>query len=342
MSREQVQGLAVAVIDSGRVAFVAAYGFRNVERRLPLTPRTVMYGASLTKAAFAYLILQYVDEGLLSLDDSLPNLLPRPLPEYADFADLANDTRWRSLTPRMVLNHTTGFANFRWLEPDKKLRLHADPGTRYGYSGEGFYILHLVLEERFKLDVGAEMQRRVFDRFGLKGTSMQWRPDFAEDLADGYGVDGRMEPHDERSRVSAAGSMDTNIEDQALLWAGIMRGEGLTASSRAELVRPQHQITSLSQFPTLRDERGGFDTTVALSAGLGVVTYQDHLAGPSWFKGGHNDQTGNMLICQERSQRCVVFLANDVRAERIYRELARRILGETAMPWRWEYGQATP
>lgn len=342
MSREQVQGLAVAVIDSGRVAFVAAYGFRNVERRLPLTPRTVMYGASLTKAAFAYLILQYVDEGLLSLDDSLPNLLPRPLPEYADFADLANDTRWRSLTPRMVLNHTTGFANFRWLEPDKKLRLHADPGTRYGYSGEGFYILQLVLEERFKLDVGAEMQRRVFDRFGLKGTSMQWRPDFAEDLADGYGVDGRMEPHDERSRVSAAGSMDTNIEDQALLWAGIMRGEGLTASSRAELVRPQHQITSLSQFPTLRDERGGFDTTVALSAGLGVVTYQDHLAGPSWFKGGHNDQTGNMLICQERSQRCVVFLANDVRAERIYRELARRILGETAMPWRWEYGQATP
>ena len=161
--------------------------------------------------------------------------------------------------------------------------------------------------------------------------------DFAEDLADGYGVDGTMERHDERSSVSAAGSMDTNIDDQARLWAGIMRGEGLSARSRAELVRPQHPTVSLSQFPTLRDTRGGFDTTVSLSAGLGVVTFLDPTWGPSWFKGGHNDQTGNMLICQERAQRCVIFLANDVRAERIYPELARRILGETTLPWAWEY-----
>ncbi len=295
-----------------------------------------MYGASLTKAAVAYLVLQYVDEGRLRLDDSLPALLPRPLPEYEDYKGFT-DPRWRSLTPRMILNHTTGFANFRWLEPDGVLRFHADPGARYGYSGEGFYILQLILEEHLKVDVGAEMQRRVFDRFGLTRTSMQWRPDFADNLADGYGSDGKMEPHDERSRVSAAGSMDTSIEDQALLWAGIVRGEGLSSASRAELVRGQHPITSRSQFPTLSDVRGGFDSTVALSAGLGVATYQDKEHGPSWFKGGHNDQTGNMLICQERAQRCVVFLANDVRAERIYPELTRRILGETAMPWAWEY-----
>ena len=43
MAREGVQGLAVAVIDRGQVVFVSAYGFRNVERRLPLTPATVMY-----------------------------------------------------------------------------------------------------------------------------------------------------------------------------------------------------------------------------------------------------------------------------------------------------------
>lgn len=337
MAKERVQGLALAVIDSGRVLFTSAYGFRNVERKQPLTTRTVMYGASLTKAAVAYLVMQYVDQGLLSLDDSLPALLPKPLPDYEDYADLKTDPRWRSLTLRTILTHTTGFANFRWLEPDKQLRFHAVPGTRYGYSGEGFYILQLVLEEHLKLDVGAEMQRRVFDRFGLTRTSMQWRPDFADNLADGYGADGVMEPHDERSSVSAAGSMDTNIDDQARLWAGIVRGDGLSARARAELVRPQHPITSLSQFPTLRDARGAFDTTVSLAAGLGVVTFLDPRGGPSWFKGGHNDQTGNMLICQERAQRCVIFLANDVRAERIYPELARRILGETTMPWAWEY-----
>ena len=336
MKRENVQGLALAIIEDGKVGHVAAYGLRNVERNLPLTTDTVMYGASLTKTAFAYLVLQLVDDGRLNLDTSVAQLLPRPLPEYEEFADLAGDERWRALTPRIILTHTTGLANFRWLEEDRRLRFHHDPGSRYGYSGEGFYILQLALEQGLALDVGREMQTRVFDRFGMTNTSMTWRPDFANNLADGYGLDGSMEPHDERSSASAAGSMDTTIEDQARLWAGILRGDGLSAASRAELVRPQAPIASAHQFPTLAAGLGPRNSEIALSAGLGLVTFQDP-RGPAWFKGGHNDWTGNMVICLENERLCAIMLANDVRAERIYPELARVILGETKMPWTWEY-----
>jgi CubicO group peptidase (beta-lactamase class C family) len=336
MKRENVQGMALAVIEDGKVAHVAAYGRRNVERDLPLTTDTIMYGASLTKTAFAYMSLQLVDEGKLDLDASVAKLLPRPLPEYEDFTDLAGDERWRALTPRILLTHTSGFANFRWIEEDRRLRFHHDPGTRYGYSGEGFYILQLILEQGLGLDVGKEMQVRVFDRFGMTNTSMAWRPDFASNLADGYGLDGKMEPHDERSRASAAGSMDTSIADQARLWAGIVRGDGLSAASRAELVRPQVPITSAHQFPTLKTEIEPRNAEIGLAAGLGLVTFRD-TSGPAWFKGGHNDWTGNMVICLESRKRCVVMLANDVRAERIYPELARTVLGDTKMPWRWEY-----
>ena len=119
MKREGVEGLALAVIDQGKVKHVAAYGHRNVAKDLPLTTETVMYGASLTKTAFTYMLLQLVDEGRLSLDDSVANLLPKPLPEYDsddyDYRDLASDERWRKLTPRILLTHTSGFANFRWL-----------------------------------------------------------------------------------------------------------------------------------------------------------------------------------------------------------------------------------
>lgn len=341
MAREQVQGLAIAVIDSGVVRHVAAYGARNVAKGLPLTPRTVMYGASLTKTAFAYLVLQLVDDGRLRLDAPIESLLPRPLPEYPDYTDLARDDRWKRLTPRIILNNATGFANFRSLEPDGTLRFHFDPGTRYAYSAEGYYILQLVLEEGLGLDVGAEMQRRLFTRFGLTRTSMQWREDFAEDLADGYGIDGRFEPHDERSSVSAAGSMDTSIEDQAKLWAAIVRGDALSDSSRAELVRAQLPITSQHQFPTLRAERGGYEETAGLAAGTGLVTFRG-VDGPVWFKGGHNDFTGNMVICRERDRRCVVLLANDVRAERIYPALAHLVFGDLGMPWNWEYDWYTP
>jgi CubicO group peptidase (beta-lactamase class C family) len=337
MKGEDVQGMALAVIEDGKVVHASAYGRRNAERNLPLTTDTVMYGASLTKTAFAYMALQLVDEGRLDLDASVAELLSRPLPEHEDYTDLAGDELWRALTPRILLTHTSGFANFRWLEEDRRLHFHYAPGSRYGYSGEGFYVLQLALEEGLGLDVGKEMQTRVFDRFGMTRTSMRWRPDFAMNLAEGYGLDGSMEPHDERSSVSAAGSMDTTIADQARLWAGIVRGDGLSAASRAELVRPQVPITSSHQFPTLRTETEPRNAEIGLAAGLGLVTFQD-ATGPAWFKGGHNDWTGNMVICLENAKRCVVMLANDVRAERIYPELARMVLGDTRMPWTWEYG----
>lgn len=335
MQREHVQGLALAVIDNGAVVQVAAYGIRNAARD-PLTTQTVMYGASLTKTAFTYLVMQLVDEGRLNLDGSIADLLPRPLPEYDDYHDLAGDVRWRALTPRILLTHTSGFANFRSLEDDGKLRFHYDPGTRYGYSAEGFYIAQLVLEEALGLDVGREMQTRVFDRFGMMRTSMQWRPDFQVNLADGFRIDGTPEPHDERSSVSAAGSMDTDIEDQARLWAGIVRGDGLSPGSRAEMVRPQVTITSVHQFPTLVPDTHPANAAIRLAAGLGLVTFQD-ARGEMWFKGGHNDWTGNMVICIERRMRCLVLLSNDVRAKRIYPDLTRAVLGQTRLPWTWEY-----
>lgn len=339
MERAKVVGLALAVIDDGQVVKVGAYGKRSREKNLPLQPDTIMYGASLTKTAFAYMVLQLASEGRLDLDAPLTKLLPKPLPEYRDgarrdFSDLAGDARWRQITPRILLTHSAGLANFRWLEPDKRLRLHFTPGERYAYSAEGMYILQLIVEQGLGLDAGREMQVRVFDRLGMRDTSMQWRADFAAKLADGYTKDGRMEPHDERSAVTAAGSMDTSIADQARLWAAILRGDGLTPALRAEMVAPQLPIASAGQFPTLVSRSGA--PVPQLAAGLGVVTFRDR-SGAGWFKGGHNDSTGNMAICLEARRRCVVMLSNDVRAERLFPEIARLALGENDMPWRWEY-----
>lgn len=336
MANEDVKGMALALIDEGAVVHVAAYGHRNVERDLALETDTIMYGASLTKTAFVYMVLQLVDEKLFDLNRPLGEYLSQPIPSYENYADLAGDDRWRTLTGWRVLTHSTGFANFRWLEEDRKLRFHFNPGDRYAYSGEGFYLLQFVLEEGLGLDVIAEMQRRVFDRFGMPNTSMQWRPDFGENLADGYAIDGSFEPHDERSNVSAAGSMDTTIEDQARMWSGILQGEGLSEKTRAELVRPQLAIYSAHQFPTLADDRDERTRQIGLSAGLGLVVFGDgdHKV---WFKGGHDEWTGNMVVCQKGKRRCIVLLANSVRAELIYPDIVAFALGDVGLPWWWEY-----
>jgi len=336
MASEDVKGMAIAVIRNGRVEHVAAYGHRNIEKNLPLTVDTIMYGASLTKAAVGYVALMLAQDGKLNLDASVEALLPKPLPDYEGYADLKDDDRWKLLTPRILLNHTTGFANFRWLEPDERLRFHHKPGTRYGYSGEGINILQMVIEQGLGLELGSLMQDRLFQPLGMTRTSMMWRPDFAENLADGYTIDGSFEPHDERSRPKAAGSMDTTIADQARLWAALVRGDLLNKERRAEFSRNQFSIESAHQFPTLEPATDPRNEQIRLGAGVGVVVFQDR-SGPAFFKGGHNDSTANMVVCQESKRDCIVLLSNSVRAELIYPELIRFVLGENDMPWRWEY-----
>ena len=342
MVRTEARGLALAIVDNGEVSLVRTWGQRNAAGA-PLEPDTVMYGASLTKAVFAYTVMQLVDEGAIDLDRSIADYLPRSLTAsseaeeepYAPWHHLAGDERWRRLTPRLLLSHRSGFANFAFVEPDGRLKFHFDPGARYAYSGEGMILLQFVLERGLGLDLGAEMRRRVFDRFGMADTSMIWRPDFARNLADGWKADGSVEPHDERSAVRAAGSLDTTIADFARFAAGFMRSEGISAGARAEMLRSQQPIFGVAQFPTLAEPPAA-QRWPGLGAALGVIAFTGP-QGPGFFKGGHNDSTGNLWVCLERGRRCVVLLSNDVRAEGAFREIAELILGPTGMPWDWEY-----
>ena len=343
MRETGARGLAVAVIDGGKVASVQAFGERNAKGE-PLTTDTVMYGASITKAVFAYTVMQLVDEGKIALDKPVADYLAKPLPEYGNldaygnWGDLAGDERWRKITPRILLTHSSGFANFSWDEPDQKLKFRFDPGSRYSYSGEGIILLQFAIEQGLGMKLGDEMQRRVFDRFGMTNSSMMWRPDFARNLADGWKADGSVEPHDERSRPRAAGSMDTSIADLAKFAAGFMRGDGISAKSRAEMLKAQLPITTRSQFPNTQPELPPAERWKDLAAGLGVVTFNGP-QGRGFFKGGHNDSTANMWACVEQGRRCVVVLSNDVRAEKAFPKLVDSILGQTGLPWRWEYGQ---
>lgn len=344
MQQTGSRGLALAVIDGGQVAYVQAYGQRN-ERGDRLTTDTVMYGASLTKTVFAYSVMQQVDSGVIELDRPFAAVLP-DLPSmydediadrYSDWRGLGEDSRWRSLTPRIALTHSTGFQNFGWLEPDQKIRMHFDPGARYAYSGDGLILLQFVLEQGLGRDVGEDIQTGIFTPLGMTNSSLVWRPEFAANLADGWMADGLVEPHDERSKVRAAGSMDTTIHDMALFAAALMRGDGLRPASRAELIRPQLPITTASQFPSMQEELPADRRRPDLQAGLGVVTFSGP-QGPGFFKGGHNDSTGNTLVCVERGSRCVVILSNDVRSEPGFAGLVAFILGETGVPYDWEYG----
>lgn len=333
MKSAEVPGLALALINEGEVAWVRAYGQRDLEKKLPLQTDTVMYGASLTKATFAYFVMQLVDERKLDLDRPIGAYLPRPLPDYPRYRDLAGDARWQKLTMRMLLDHSTGFANFRWIEEDHKLRFHREPGERYGYSGEGILLAQFVIEEGLELNVGKEMQRRIFQRFGMKRTSMQWRDDFAANYSEGYTLEGGLQPHDRRDNVNAAGSMDTTVDDWSRFLAAVARGEGLSAASKGEMTRRQIEIDSVRQFPTLLPERTDRWKSIGLGYGLGWGVFETKY-GRAYFKEGHDDGTANYALCVQRA--CILLMSNSTRAERIFVPLVKRLFGEVPIPADWE------
>lgn len=184
--------------------------------------------------------------------------------------------------------------------------------------------------------IGAEMERRFFRPLGMKNTSLKWRPDFASNLADGWTAEGDIVPHDERSRVRAAGSMDTTIADMVKFAQALVAGKLLSNKSRAAMIHPWLPITTRQQFPTLMPEAPPEQRFQQLAAGLGVISFRGP-QGPGWFKGGHDDSTANTLVCIERGRRCVLVLSNDVRSEAAFPGIVRAVLGETAVPYRWEY-----
>ena len=350
MAKTGARGLALAIVDDGLVRNLQTYGVRNANGD-PLNTDTVMYGASLTKTVFAYTVLQLVDQGKLSLDTPLDDYLDKPLPDYdtnaiypdkyGPYHDLAGDPRWKQITARMALTHSTGFPNFWWDEPDQKLRIHFDPGSTYSYSGEGLILLQFVIENGRKdkglgLDLG-KLTQASFDRLGMTRTSLQWRPDFRPNLADGFNDQGEAGPHDERSKVRVAGSMDTTIADLSKFVAALSRHDGLSARSWSEMLKPRLHIGTATQFPNFAPELPPDRQRKDLHAGLGLILF-DGPQGPGFFKGGHDDQTANTLVCIERSRRCVLILSNDVRAEAGFAELVEFILGDTGVPYDWEYG----
>ncbi|MES3025556.1 MAG: serine hydrolase domain-containing protein [Pseudomonadota bacterium] len=334
MKAAAVPGLALALIENGQVVYARAYGRADVARGVPLQTDTIMYGASLTKAAFAHLVLQLVDEGVLELDAPLPRQLKKPLPDYPDFADLRADPRWQAVTPRMLLSHSSGLLNWRWINEDRKLDFKYAPGSRYVYSGEGIQIMQLIVEERSGRKLGPLMQERIFDRFKMANTSMVWRDDFASHVTAHYGPDGALLEHKKRRNARAAGSMDTTLADYAKFLAAVLRGEGLSAASQAAMLSPQLAIVSPQQFPSHWPGETDAHRALGLSAGLGWPVFNSS-AGPAFFKEGSDDGTNNLALGFIKQRKGILMLSNSSNAPRMFYPAVEALLGHSCLPWFW-------
>jgi CubicO group peptidase (beta-lactamase class C family) len=329
-----VTGAGVALFHHGNIVYLKAYGLRDTEKNLPLTPDSVMNAASLTKSAFVTVVMRLVQRGTLNLNEPIERYLGKPLGEFAPYADVKGDPRTAKLTLRILLDHTTGFANFRGLEDDHKLHFHYDPGTRYGYSGEGINLAQFVVEKVTGMSATQLMQEQLYGPLKMLRTSMIWLPSFESDFANGYDEFGHSLGPKRRMSPSAAGSMLTTPRDYATFLSAVMLGEVLSPAARDKMLSPQIRIHSAHQFPSLNTDSTAAYDGIELSYGVGWGLYKSPY-GPAFFKEGHDEGWRNLALCFSNGDGMLV-MTNSSNGEGIFKPLVEALLGETGFPFEWE------
>lgn len=335
MRAAEVTGVSVAIFNGGKIVYLKAYGVRDKEKNLALTEDSVMTAASFSKAAFAYMVMQLIDDKILDLDKPVYQYLPKPLPEYSNYQDLANDPRYRKITARMLLSHTSGFPNWRSLNEDRKLNINFEPGSRFAYSGEGIDLLQLAVETITKKPLEELMRERVFQPLGMTRTSMVWQSAFESDYANGYDGYGRSLGPDRRPKADAAGSMQTTPRDFARFLEAVMRGERLEKKTRELMLSPQIPILSKHQFPSLVFEPTDENKAIRLSYGLGWGLYWTPY-GKAFFKEGHTEGWRNYAVCFDKKKTGLLIMTNSSNGEGIFKELLETLLKNTYTPIEWE------
>lgn len=336
MGASHVTGAGIAVFNQGKIAYLKTYGYRDTKKRLPLTPDSIVTAASLSKSAFATMVMELVDDKIIDLDKPVYEYLPKPLPEYSRYHDLADDSRYKQITMRMLLDHTSGFPNWRWATPDKKLKIYFQPGTRFAYSGEGIDLAQMVVEIETKQSITELMDEHMFQPLGMTRTSMVWEARFESDFANGYDEHGKSLGPQRRQKGDAAGGMQTTLRDYARFVQAVLDGKIPDKASRRTMLSPQIQILSAHEFPSLDSAKNvAGDRAIHLSYGVGWGLFWTPY-GKAFFKEGHDDGWRHYVVCFDKPRSGILIMTNSSNGEDIYDGLLRSIIRDTFTPLDWE------
>jgi len=171
MAEHDAVGLAVVVVRDNAIVYTKALGWKDRENKLPLAEDDLFRIASISKSFTVTSLMQLVEQGKLSLDDDVGDLLGFRVrnPAYPD----------KMITLRMLLNHTSSitdgdnYGSLDFIRPDagKAWRdSYADraPGAGYEYSNLGYNMAGTILERVSGERFDAYVKAHVFDPLGLQ------------------------------------------------------------------------------------------------------------------------------------------------------------------------------
>lgn len=244
-----VPGVVIGIVHEGRIAYTLNYGYVDKKTKKAVSNDTLFQAGSISKSLTAWGILHLVDEGRLSLDDPVGKYLTKWKLPNSEFNN-------NEVTIRRLLSHTAGLSahkGYLGVAPGKHLdsieeslsgkgwfnepvEITKNPGAETIYSGGGYTILQLVIEEVTGIPFDRYMEEQIMKSVGMKSSSFLQRPE-NPNLSKAYGYFGEELPSYQFTEQAAAG-LKTNVTDMMTLILASMdannKGNGVIKSERVQ------------------------------------------------------------------------------------------------------------
>ncbi|MBN1372555.1 MAG: beta-lactamase family protein [Anaerolineaceae bacterium] len=321
-------GATVAIAQNGELVWEKGYGLADQESSIPATPDTVYQIASISKTVAATGIMRLVEQGKLDLDASASQYLTRWEIPDSDFDE-------SGVTLRRLLSHSAGLSvhgypgyepnatlpsledslSGRPLGPNYLVELVAEPGQAYSYSGGGYTLLQLIVEEVSGQPFAETMRQEVIDPLGLAHTSFVWREDLRDQTAKAYDMDGRLLPNYLFAEQAAAGLYTTAGELVRFGAAHLPGQELLSDSSLAKMQQVAIAIPAKSA-------EGFFSGMDGYGLGWFIETLPDGSRAVNHT--GGNQGWRSLLVVAPQQRAALVVLTNSDNGSGVHDEIRAR------------------
>lgn len=195
MARQNIPGLALGVYREGAIIKAQGYGLMNIELNVPVKPESIFESGSVCKQFIATAVMMLVEEGIVSLEDSITKYFPEA------------PASWKPIKVRNLLSHSSGLAEYDsedTTKPGGPINLRVDmtedellrvikgfpldfpPGEKWEYRDTNYFLLGSLIRRVAGKDWGDFLDERVFKRIGMTSTRVISGADIIPNRSAGY------------------------------------------------------------------------------------------------------------------------------------------------------------
>jgi len=339
----QVPGIAVAILKGDQVVYAKGFGFRDLDKKLPVTENTLFPIGSATKAFTTFVMGQLADDGKLDFDKPVINYVP----EFRLFDTVATER----ITPRDLVTHRSGLPRHDFLWYGNTPRTREDMVRRLAYLPNNkdlrgawqynnlMFLTAGYMEERLTGKTWEEnIRERILLPLGMKRTTLnntasQQDSDFALGYRQDEDTDAveRMEFRD-ITTMGPAGSINSSVTEMAN-WVKLNLGDGTVNGKR--LIK-ESTLKELHT-PQMSMGEGSPETPEIIPVGYAMAWFVDVFRGKTRLHhGGNIDGFSSMTAFLPREEVGVVVLTNmngTGLPEIVARHVFDRMTGATPKDW---------